>query len=255
MQHNHGGGFPPPPADDDQPVAYDQYGRPLYAHPPAQQRPQIVQVTRPIDPIRPTISPEVLKRHEASREKYPQLNLSKGEYIISAVKRHPIGLVKIWGIALLLMAAAGAFFYFMFMGDNPAVGSAMGGGDFVGMAVAFLGAFSVLIVLGAMVATYVYNSNRFYLTNESVIQEIQATLFSKQEQTVSLFNIEDASFKQDGLVPLLFNYGTIRLSTEGDETTYIFTYVANPKKHIAVLNNAVEAFKNGRPVELPPGDD
>jgi hypothetical protein len=50
----------------------------------------------------------------------------------------------------------------------------------------------------------------------------------------------------------LFNYGLIRLSTEGDETTYRFNYASSPKKHIAVLNNAVEAFKNGRPVN---GDD
>jgi hypothetical protein len=38
------------------------------------------------------------------------------------------------------------------------------------------------------------------------------------------------------------------LSTEGDETTYRFNYVTNPKYYIAILNNAVEAFKNGRPV-------
>ncbi|MNG38312.1 hypothetical protein D3C84_1259690 [compost metagenome] len=46
----------------------------------------------------------------------------------------------------------------------------------------------------------------------------------------------------------ILNYGSIRLSTEGDETTYRFKYVANPKEQIALLNNAVEAFKNGRPV-------
>lgn len=40
----------------------------------------------------------------------------------------------------------------------------------------------------------------------------------------------------------------IRLSTEGEETTYRFNYVANPKRQTAILNNAVEAFKNGRPV-------
>jgi hypothetical protein len=38
------------------------------------------------------------------------------------------------------------------------------------------------------------------------------------------------------------------LSTEGDETTYRFNFVADPKRHIAILNDAVEAFKNGRPL-------
>ena len=40
----------------------------------------------------------------------------------------------------------------------------------------------------------------------------------------------------------------IRLSTEGEETTYIFQYVANPRRQIAIINNAIEDFKNGRPV-------
>lgn len=108
---------------------------------------------------------------------------------------------------------------------------------------------SILVVMGAMVATYVYNANQFFLTNESVIQEIQTSLFSRREQTVSLANIEDASFHQGGVIASIFNYATLRLSTEGDETTYRFSYASNPKKQIAILNNAVEAFKNGRPVD------
>ncbi|HEX8763495.1 MAG TPA: PH domain-containing protein, partial [Candidatus Saccharimonadales bacterium] len=109
-------------------------------------------------------------------------------------------------------------------------------------------------LLGGFLATYIYNNNRFYLTNESVIQEIQTSLFSKHEQTVSLSNVEDASYRQNGLLQIMLNYGSIRLSTEGDETTYRFSFVANPKQHIAILNNAVEAFKNGRPVDPPHQD-
>jgi hypothetical protein len=71
----------------------------------------------------------------------------------------------------------------------------------------------------------------------------------RKEQTVSLANIEDASFDQHGIIQTVLNYGSIRLSTEGDETTYRFTYVSNPKKQIEILNNAVESFKNGRPIE------
>ena len=71
----------------------------------------------------------------------------------------------------------------------------------------------------------------------------------RREQTVSLGSIEDASFKQNGILQTVLDYGTIRLSTEGQETTYVFRYVAHPKKQIATLNNAIEAFKNGRPVD------
>ena len=40
----------------------------------------------------------------------------------------------------------------------------------------------------------------------------------------------------------------MRLSTEGEETTYRFNFVEDPKRQIAIVNNAVESFKNGRPV-------
>jgi uncharacterized membrane protein YdbT with pleckstrin-like domain len=116
--------------------------------------------------------------------------------------------------------------------------------------VLLLGILAIIsILISGYVAIWVYLSNQFYLTNESVIQEIQLTLFSRREQTVSLANIEDASFQQTGILQTMLNYGSIRLSTEGDETTYRFNYVANPRVEIARLNNAIEAFKNGRPVD------
>jgi len=105
------------------------------------------------------------------------------------------------------------------------------------------------IGIGGSIAVWVYMQNHFYLTNESVVQEIQHSLFSRHEQTVSLGSIEDASFKQTGILQLMLDYGTVRLSTEGEETTYRFAYVARPRHHVAVLNNAIEAFKNGRPVD------
>jgi uncharacterized membrane protein YdbT with pleckstrin-like domain len=111
------------------------------------------------------------------------------------------------------------------------------------------GMFSLLFAIGGYIAVWVFKNNRFFLTNESAIQEIQTSLFARREQTVSLANIEDASYRQQGIIQMLFNYGTIRLSTQGDETTYGFTYVVDPRSQIALLNNAVEAFKNGRPIE------
>ena len=140
---------------------------------------------------------------------------------------------------------------FTFAGFYPSMYE-MAAGSIMPSPVAMFGIillFSALVVLGGAVALWVYLQNQFFMTNESVIQEVQESLFSRREQTVSLGSIEDASFKQMGVVQLLLDYGTIRLSTEGQETTYTFRFVANPKKQIAILNNAIESFKNGRPVE------
>lgn len=240
---------PPRGVDDDetmQPVAYDREGRPLYAAPPnASAQQQVVYVTRPLKPEAPEVPQDVMQRHEASRKQFPHLNLSTGEYVLSAVKRHPIGLFKIWAGGAVIIAALLLLAIFLLSGQQA---SSSYQGDLALAVTVGVSLLSLLTLLGVFVATYIYNSNRFYLTNESVIQEIQTGLFAKHEQTVSLSNIEDASYYQHGILPSLFNYGSIRLSTEGDETTYRFQYVANPKQQIAILNNAVEAFKMGRPV-------
>lgn len=264
-----------PQQDPPKPVAYDQYGQPLYAHPPVapspqptsvpdQQQPvstqdnqenaaqggvqpQVVYMTRSIDPHQQDISPEVQAKHAESVRRYRHLNLSEGEFVISAIRRHPIGLVSIW--AVVAVAVLLVFIGFPVLlnsstflgGRGLSPGAIMSGGIMLLLA-------AVLFVLGGIIATVVYQANRFFLTNESVIQYIQTSLFSKKDQTISLANIEDASYRQKGIVQTLLNYGAIRLSTEGEETTYRFNFVANPKKEIDRLNNAVEAFKNFRPV-------
>lgn len=229
--------------DYTKPVAYDKDGRPLYAHPPknVEEPQQVVHVARPLDPAEPVITPETLRKHEESVAKHPTLNLSKGEYIISEVRRHWIGLVGFVSAGALL---AFAVLFVLAMYPTLVPSGEPSFDSLIMPAILLL----ILIGLGTYIVAWVYLNNKFFLTNESVIQEIQTSLFAHNEQTVSLSNIEDASYTQTGILQMLFNYGSIRLSTEGDETTYRFHYVSNPKQQIATLNNAVEAFKNGRPV-------
>jgi len=209
----------------------------------------MVHISRAIDPKAEPIPPEIMQKYEESKKKYPQLNLSRGEYIILAVKRHPIGLLQIWAVVVFIMVAFGGLFAVLARSGATSSFALFGSSEeLTGLASLIMLFMFALTLAGGFIATYIYNANRFYLTNESVIQEIQTGLFSKHEQTVSLLNIEDASYRQNGIIQTMFNYGSIRLSTEGDETTYRFNYVTNPKQHLATLNNAVEAFKNGRPV-------
>ena len=242
---------PSPRTDYSRPVAYDVHGRPLYAHPPTDQpssQPHHVHFSRAVEPAKPELSDEIRHRHEESKLAFPLLNLSEGEYIITVVRRHPIGLIPAFFVGGLLIALSlTALFFYPEIVDrfdipNPAT------------IVVTLLLFTFLVGLGVYISYIVYVNNLFILTNESVIQETQTSLFRKNEQTVSLANIEDASFIQHGIIQHIFDYGSIRLSTEGDETTYRFSYVEHPKQRIAVLNNAVEAFKNGRPAPDPTDD-
>lgn len=232
------------------PVAYDAQGRPLYAAPPQthqQTTPppqQVVHMARRVEPVKQTIPESIKMRHEESLRKYPGINLSANEYIVSVVNRHPIGLVLPIAVTVFLIAMVIAMAI-----NYPLIAQSMNISN-IGIVPALIMSLLLVILfsIGGYVAVWIYMQNKFFLTNESVIQELQTGIFNKKEQTVSLANIEDASFTKHGLLQYLFNYGSIRLSTQGDETTYRFSYVANPKQQIAILNNAVEAFKNGRAV-------
>ena len=239
------------------PVAYDANGQPLYAAPvepvpsapaqPAATPSQVVHVARATEPIAVEVSDETKRRHDESMKQFPSLNLSDHEYIISAIRRHPIGM-----FAPLIATALSLSMMFILIFNYPFISELLGLPMSTYGSVLTIGILlAVLFMAGGYLAVWVYMNNRFFLTNESVIQEIQLSVFVHKEQTVSLMNIEDASYSQKGPLQVLLNYGSIRLSTEGEETTYRFDYVANPKVQIAILNNAVEAFKNGRPVEGP----
>ena len=269
---------PPTPGQADantQPefLGYDMNGQPLYGTPKVAARPapakqtapqqpsgqpqtafgddgqpqtHYVHFSRAIAPEEQPVSPEIKAKHDESLQRFPWLNLSDGEYVISAVRRHPIGLFLPLFIGVLLIGLILSFaINYPYIMSSSGVMSPPDPG--MVMVIAIL--LSTLIAAGTYIAVWVYQANRFFLTNESVIQEIQLSLLSKREQTVSLANIEDASYRQHGIVQSLFDYGAIRLSTEGDETTYRFSYVSHPKQQIATLNNAVEAFKNGRPID------
>jgi hypothetical protein len=189
------------------------------------------------------ITPEVEVRHNESKHKFPHLSLSAGEYVIEEVRRHPIGLLSIWVIVgfLVLVALAIAPFYGanqafiaqIFMTTTEQLPSA------VTVFVPSL-LLTVLFFLGGVVATVIYNGNKFYITNESVVQFIQTGLFTTKQQVVNLINVEDASSERVNIIEHLLNYGTLRLSTQGEETVYHFRFVANPQRVVHAINDASE---------------
>jgi hypothetical protein len=239
------------PQDYSKPVAYDVDGKPLYAHPPVldekidSDKIQNVNFVRPREPVTEEVSDAVRLKHLKSIKIYPGLNLSEGEYVIAAVKRHPIGLVVPTILGMFLMITS---LLFLAKFDSIAglvfKGQRIGSESMVFPVIMFI----CMVFLANYIIISVYNKNKLFLTNESLIQHIQTTIFSKRERVISLMDIEDVSFTQKGVMQSLFNYGSIRLSTEGEGTTYSFSYASNPKETVSDLSNAIEAFKYGRVV-------
>ena len=236
------------PTDYSRPVAYDTNGQPLYAHPPVIDDEESNKKDVTCDNNPKIVSDSARIKHIQSQKVFPGLNLSEGDYVISSVRRHPIGLLAPFAVGTLAIAIVliGLFNYDIVVNLFQITGSMASQSTIFWPVIIFI----IFVLACEYMAYYIYSSNRFFLTNESIIQQIQTGLFSKSEHIISLGNIEDASYTQNGLIQQLLDYGPIRLSTVGDETTYGFEYAVNPKDVVLMLSGALEEYKNCQVVDV-----
>ena len=81
-----------------------------------------------------------------------------------------------------------------------------------------------MAIVISLVALMVYRGNRLFITNKHAIQMVMKSPVATSINMIDLQSVEDASFHQNGVLQKMFRYGTFRLSTVGDETTYTFDY-------------------------------
>lgn len=155
-------------------------------------------------------------RHARSKKDFPFLKLEENEYVEFAFSRAKVCLFMIFGGVTVGILAALAMFLVV-MGSNIDVI----GKKFVFVLLVFL--VITALMIGA-VALIVYRGNRLFITNKHAIQMVMKSPVATSMNMIDLPSIEDASFHQNGLTQKILKYGTFRLSTVGDETTYTFTY-------------------------------
>jgi hypothetical protein len=75
-----------------------------------------------------------------------------------------------------------------------------------------------------------------------LLENIRYTVFATTNQDIGLDGVEDISFSQNTMFQKMFNYGTVRLSTIGDEHTYSFPWVKNPAEQIKVIRHTIKDY-------------
>ena len=157
-------------------------------------------------------------RHERSKKDFPFLKLEDDEFVEFAFMRARVCLAMIFGGVAMGIIFILLMLLFVIMGQKSI--------DEMGrnfMYVILTTLILVAIVIG-LVALMVYRGNRLFITNKHVVQMIMKSPFATSINMIDLQSIEDASFSQSGILQKMFHYGTFRLSTVGDETTYTFEY-------------------------------
>lgn len=186
------------------------------------------------------MNPDNKTKQSNQAQLHPMVVLQPGERVICDIKRHPFGIVSMYVaavFALVIMTALAVM--------SPSIFSqygSTGGSDFTTFVQAGAVIFGVLIILVLFIATTVYWQNRWIVTDDSITQITQASLFGRRVSQLSMENLEDITIDQDGILQTMFNFGTLRAETAGERSKFAFQYCPDPKKYARAILEVHEAF-------------
>ncbi|HEX7963322.1 MAG TPA: PH domain-containing protein [Candidatus Saccharimonadales bacterium] len=191
-------------------------------------------------------NPNMAYKQEFERPKeqgiHPMVVLQPGEVIVANIKRHPFGIVSLYVSAVVGIGVAAAVAFILL----PSLLDQYGGGDGMTLAVGGLAVITVLLLLVLGVATSVYWQNEWVITTDSITQIVQNSLFGRQVSQLSMDNLEDVTVNQDGIIPHLFNFGTLKVETAGERSKFLFPYCPNPNDYARKILEIHEHFLEER---------
>ena len=152
------------------------------------------------------------------------------ERTVLVVRKHFFGILQLY-IATGLGIGMGLILVSLLLTENvPGSITAL-----IGIAVLIVLGLVVLILL---VATYIFFENKIIITNKNITQVLQKGLFHRQISQLSMANVEDVTSDQRGFFATIFNYGTLKIETAGEQANFHFTYTPNSG---AVAKQVLEA--------------
>lgn len=175
--------------------------------------------------------------------------MQQGEQVLFELKRHPVGILTIYVMTGLLLAVLA---YAVF-GLAPSVVSETNQNQVLtwgGLSFFF---FTLLCLIFNWIVTVIYWGNRWILTDDSLTQIRQTGLFHKDTSGLGLISVEDVTVQQRGILPHLFNYGTVNVETAGHHGKFLFTYTPKPTYYAQKLLEAreKEIMRHGHDPRLP----
>lgn len=185
-------------------------------------------------------------QHARSAKDFPEIDLEQDEYVVLHIKRSRIGVAFIWAVVAVLVIALSLTLIF-FANSSASIENTVfqmndASRHYLRLVIFFL---YILVFFGGFVAQSIYDANHIYVTNRRVVQKSRSSIFANSTNIIELRRIEDVSFHQSSLIDHICSFGTLRMSTVGDETTYTLKYVDTPHDEVKTISHLVyECKKN-----------
>jgi len=102
-----------------------------------------------------------------------------------------------------------------------------------------------LMMLIVFVATVIYRESKLVITTHNITQVLQRGLFSRKTSQLTLANVEDVTAIQSGFFATMFNYGTLKVETAGEQANFVFNFCPYPSICAKQILEAREKFVIG----------
>lgn len=167
----------------------------------------------------------------------------EAEKIIGEARRHWIGIGFILlgaGVLTLLLLAAQV----VFQSNEDQVANTVGFDipfNLTGILGILLTGVFILVIIGTMMAIYVYKHNYLVLTDQKLVVVRSYSVVRRKVSQLSIGDIQDISVNQGTLLSRIFKYGTILIETSGEQANLRMSLISHP---FDVSKAIVESHEN-----------
>lgn len=184
----------------------------------------------------------------AGRKLFQFVEFDDDEQLIQEVRKHPIGLFFIWasGLIAIVVVMVATLFISSQVVESGSTGVSNESLQTVALLIGLL--LSVLGVILTGINSWLYTSDVLFLTNEKIAEVEYVSLFNRRVMQLNIGKVEDITVSQNGILPHIFNYGTLLIETAGETKNPAFNYVPLPneasQRILQAHEDYVEKFGN-----------
>lgn len=181
--------------------------------------------------------PQVQTQYQPPANHHQTLEtLDSDEHLITVIHRHPIGLFLYLFATVIALAAAVALVFFLLPnfvndGNHKQIYS------WVYLAFAIVVA---VVALFSLVTIFIYRQTKMILTNQNITLVVQKGLFNRRVSKLAMADIEDVNAEQNGILSMIFGFGTLNVETAGEVENFVFTYCPHPNYYARQILEARE---------------
>ncbi|MDB5163514.1 MAG: hypothetical protein JWS12_131 [Candidatus Saccharibacteria bacterium] len=158
------------------------------------------------------------------------------EQMVAEMHKHPIGLVFIIVPAILIIVIILSMSFALAANIHRIDLAGVARATTVRVAVLALGIIlSIFIAIVSAIGVIVYRSSVVFLTNEKIAEVLYTSLFNRKTIQLGIGRVEDVTVLQKGILPRMFDFGTLIVETAGETELLKFPYIPKPSQNSQMI--------------------